>query len=42
MIKNAEIIFLSLAEISKRGDLKSANYMSAYAAFLYNFSIAFI
>lgn len=42
MIKNSEIIFLSLTEINKRGDLKSPNYMAAYAAFLYNFSIAFI
>ncbi len=42
MIKNAEIIFISLAEINKRSDLRSPNFMAAYAAFLYNFSIAFV
>jgi hypothetical protein len=42
MIKNAEIIFQSLMEINKRSDLRSANFMAAYAAFLYNFSIAFV
>lgn len=42
MLKNADIIFQSLIEINKRSELKSANYLSAYASFLYNFSIAVV
>lgn len=41
-MKNADIIFQSLIEINKRSELKSANYLSAYASFLYNFSIAVV
>lgn len=42
VLKNADIIFQSLIEINKRSELKSANYLSAYASFLYNFSIAVV
>jgi hypothetical protein len=42
MLKNADIVFQSLIEINKRSELKSPNYLAAYASFMYNFSIAFI
>lgn len=42
MLKNADILFQSLQEINKRKDLASNNYLSAYAIFIYNYSIALI
>ena len=39
MLRHADMVFSSLLVISKR-PLKNANYLSAVAAFLYNFSIA--
>lgn len=42
MIKNSEIIFISLKAISQKTQLTSANFLSAFSAFLYNYSIALI
>jgi hypothetical protein len=40
MLRHADMVFSSLLVISKRTNLKNANYLAAVAAFLYNFSIA--
>jgi hypothetical protein len=42
MLKNSEVLFISLRFISKRTELQSPNYLAAYASFLYNYSIAFV
>lgn len=42
MLKNSEIIFISLKSISTKTQLTSANFLSAFSAFLYNYSIALI
>ena len=40
MLMHAEMVLLALLQLSKRSNLKSPNYCGAFAAFLYNFSIA--
>jgi len=42
IIKNFDIIFIALKAISKRKELKSANYLTAFAVFLFNVSITFL
>lgn len=42
MLKNSEIIFISLKSISSKTHLKSPNFLAAFSAFLYNYSIALI
>jgi len=42
MLIHSEMVLVALLQLSKRSSLKSANYLSAIAAFLYNFSIACI
>jgi hypothetical protein len=42
MLKNSEIIFISLKSISTKTQLTSANFLAAFSAFLYNYSIALI
>lgn len=41
MIKNSEIIFISLKSISNK-PLTSANFLATFSAFLYNYSIALV
>ena len=40
MLRYADITFSSMLNLSKRDNLKNANFLAAVAAFLYNFSIA--
>ena len=40
MLRHADIVFNSMLSISKRGNLKNANFLATMASFLYNFSIA--
>jgi hypothetical protein len=42
ILKHADIIFGALIQINKRANLRNASYLSAYASFLFNFSIACI
>ncbi len=42
MLSHADIVFGSLSQISKRTNLQNANYLAAFAAFIYNFSVACI
>jgi len=42
MLKHADIVFQALNVISKRAELKSGHYLSAFASLLFNFSVTFI
>lgn len=42
MIKHADIVLTSLIHITKRSNFRNSGYLSAFASFLYNFSIACI
>jgi hypothetical protein len=42
ILKHFDILFESLTKICQRSELKSAHFGSAFASFLYNYSISCI